>query len=139
MEHPRQECPDGLKPTWTPPRPVLTDDNLVFAIRVEAPVPSLNELLSANPWRRKSLKKAIQHAFGSALNPSGNDFWMKTTYVKSTGLIASDMRESFHKTLQGLRESRLSSVKLARAKRRQLMSESGKSGKPPSSRSQNKA
>jgi hypothetical protein len=111
------ECPAGLKPTLTEPLPVLSDSNLVFAMRLSAKVPSLNALFAANHWGRKRIKAAIQRSFGSALSQSGGSFWIQTTFAEKRQSIASDMQALFETTLRQMSESKRSKGKPRRAKK----------------------
>jgi hypothetical protein len=111
----RKETPPSL-----PPIPKIVCHNQLdsLTIVVKHKVPSWNAILAFGHWQRAKLKKAIQDDFLSALRASADDSLMRTTSARSTMSIAADTLDSYLKTIQERRTSRLAKKRLEKRKTR---------------------
>jgi hypothetical protein len=71
---------------------------LIFRLEVFHPVPSLNWLFQAGPFKRHKERRKIQNAFASALRAIDAGSSTQTTFVPSISLTVSDMLERFQMT-----------------------------------------
>lgn len=86
-------------------------------IKMEPCVPSWNEILGLEHWGRQKKKLAIQRAFLSALQVSGNDLSTRTTSARNTLLTAADTLRLYETTVREKRALKLRNAKLAKPKK----------------------
>lgn len=103
-----------------PPIPVIKCHNQLDSLTlvVKHKVPSWNAILALGHWQRAKLKKAIQEDFLSALRASADDSSTRTTSVKSTTSIAAATLDSYQRTMQERRTSRLAKKRSEKRKTR---------------------
>lgn len=91
---------------------------LIFYLEIPVKLPSWNEILGMNHWRRKKFKDELAKGFLSALRASANDSSMRTTCAKNTMSIFADTLESYLATKQAKRKLKQRSARLKKTKKK---------------------
>ena len=80
----------------------------IFCLEIPGRLPSWNEILSMNHWKRKKFKDQLAKEFLSALKASENGSSMRITCAKNTTSTYVDTLESYlamKRTKQKLRQA----------------------------------
>lgn len=79
----------------------------IFEIEIPGRLPSWNEILGLEQWKRYAFKKELAAVFLSSLRATGADCSMKTTCAKNTMLTFAATLERYLATKQAERKSKL--------------------------------
>lgn len=99
-------------------------------VTIAGRMPSWNDILAMEHWARDKYKTSLHQAFSSALRATAQDSSTKTTYAKSTLLIAADTLDSYVRMIRERRKLRSAKRRLDMANRSLFESKSS-TQKPP--------
>jgi len=91
---------------------------LIFYLEIPVKLPSWNEILGMNHWRRKKFKDELAKGFLSALQASASDSSMRTTCARSIISTYVDTLESYLATKREKQKLRQRSARLKKAKKK---------------------